>query len=548
MPPSSNPQQPNRPGRSSQPAQPAPKLTRRALSRHQREEARQRRVIITTSILVGIAALFVVGGVLYDRVWLPSRPVAQVNDVSLSRSDYWQERRYEIARQIAQNTQLLALFGDNQAAAQFQGRTPALNQQVATIRTDPVDDTTIESWQDYQLTLQGSTTLTNTVQVSDDEVNQQLVGDLGRLFLPPPLITPTASLTPTASAAITPTVAATAAPGDPTATAAATETPAPTETPQPTPVGPEAATQAQSIIDDLFARYNGEVTQAQQTAQLTRDDFQKGLLDQYRKQVLQRKIQEQLVPDAAFQPKTEPERVRASQILLRVEVLSTTAQADADALFAQRKADADAIVAQLRGGADFATLARERSEDPGSQEQGGYLGFFGPDGTSDTGGPYDPALVKAAFALPLDQVSDPVRTQFGWVILKTTERTVPSREDQLRQARTAELDRWLAARRAAVQVRRFPEPTATLAAPTTPPAPTVPPVYQPGPPTVAPTFPPTTGPITDTGTLSDTNTLAGTPTTTGGAAATATVQATPASTATSAATTGAITNTGALTP
>ncbi|MBC8075840.1 MAG: peptidylprolyl isomerase, partial [Chloroflexales bacterium] len=256
MPPSSNPQQPNRPGRSSQPnqaakgqpAQAAPPLTRRALSRHQREEARQRRVIITVGILVGIALLFVVGGVLYDRVWLPSRTVAQVNSASLSRSDYWQERRYELARQIAQNTQLLALFGDNQAAAQFQGRTPAINQQVQTIRTDPVDDATIQSWQDYQITLQGATALTNTVQVSDDEVNQQLVNDLGRIFLPPPLITPTASLSPTASAALTatasltPTTAATATPGGPTATPAATETPAatstpaPTETPQPTPV------------------------------------------------------------------------------------------------------------------------------------------------------------------------------------------------------------------------------------------------------------------------------------------------------------------------
>jgi parvulin-like peptidyl-prolyl isomerase len=492
--------------------------------------------------------------------------------VSLSRSDYWQERRYEIARQIAQNTQLLALFGDNQAAAQFQGRTPALNEQARTIRTDAIDDATIQSWQDYQLTVQGAATLTETVQVSDEEVGQQLVNDLGRIFLPPPLITPTVSLTPTASAAITATAQITPTAGGPTATPAATATPAPTETPQPTPIGAVATTQAQSIIDDLFARYNGEVTQAQLTAVLTRDDFQQGLFDQYRKQVYQRKIQEQLIPDAAFQPKTEPDRVRASQILLRVEVLSTTAQADADALFAARKPEADAIVAQLRGGADFATLARELSEDPGSREQGGDLGFFGPDGMTDTGGPYDPALVEAAFALPENEVSDPVRTQFGWAILKTTERTVAPREEQLRQARTAELDRWLAAQRAKGQVQRFPEPTATLAAPTTPPAPTLSPVYVPGPPTAAPTLAPTTGTITDTGTLSETLPLESTPSpsaqgtaaatatrqataagtataaTQGTATVTLTRQATPATSPTSVATTGAITNTGALTP
>ena len=76
------------------------------------------------------------------------------------------------------------------------------------------------------------------------------------------------------------------------------------------------------------------------------------------------------------------------------------------------KAKAEAILAQLKAGADFDTLAREKSEDPGSAVNGGALGSF-PKGTMVA--PFDAALDQ--LQKPGD-LSDLVETQFGYHIIK----------------------------------------------------------------------------------------------------------------------------------
>jgi peptidyl-prolyl cis-trans isomerase C len=81
--------------------------------------------------------------------------------------------------------------------------------------------------------------------------------------------------------------------------------------------------------------------------------------------------------------------------------------------------EAKAIEAQLKGGADFATLAKEKSKDPGAAN-GGDLGYF----TKDQ---MVPEFADAAFKLDKGQISDPVHTQFGWHIIKVEDkRTKPT--------------------------------------------------------------------------------------------------------------------------
>lgn len=79
------------------------------------------------------------------------------------------------------------------------------------------------------------------------------------------------------------------------------------------------------------------------------------------------------------------------------------------------EAKAKELKKKIDGGADFEKLATENSNDPGSKKQGGDLGFF-PEGS----------MVKefsdAAFKLKVGQVSDPVKTKFGWHIIKAEER------------------------------------------------------------------------------------------------------------------------------
>lgn len=100
------------------------------------------------------------------------------------------------------------------------------------------------------------------------------------------------------------------------------------------------------------------------------------------------------------------------------------------------------ISRRLAEGEDFAALAREFSDDPGSKDEGGDLGFAGP-------GVYDPAFEKALYALAQGAVSEPVRTDYGWHLIKliaVQAPEVPSFES-LREKLTADLKSQLVERR-----------------------------------------------------------------------------------------------------
>jgi parvulin-like peptidyl-prolyl isomerase len=241
------------------------------------------------------------------------------------------------------------------------------------------------------------------------------------------------------------------------------------------------------IVNEIFRRYELELAAVAAKPELSKDDFRAALLTQYREQVVTTRVQEALVPEEGFAYSQEPERVSARQILVAVTTPEGASQEQIDAAFAEARPQAEAIAAELRGGADFAALAAERSDDAGSREQGGDLGSFDRDGRADNGATYPPELVTAAFGLPEGQISDPIRTRFGWHVLEVTRREVPSEERQLREARTEALDRWVEEQRATLTIRRFPEPTPSpTAAPATP-LPTPEPTYLPGPPTPLPT-------------------------------------------------------------
>jgi peptidyl-prolyl cis-trans isomerase C len=112
----------------------------------------------------------------------------------------------------------------------------------------------------------------------------------------------------------------------------------------------------------------------------------------------------------------QAERVKASHILVRVEE-----NADEKAK-AAAKAKATEILAQAKAGKDFAQLAKQHSQDPGSAAQGGDLGFF-------QKGQMVGAFERAAFALKPGEISEIVETPFGFHIIKMGEkqeaRTMP---------------------------------------------------------------------------------------------------------------------------
>jgi peptidyl-prolyl cis-trans isomerase C len=104
--------------------------------------------------------------------------------------------------------------------------------------------------------------------------------------------------------------------------------------------------------------------------------------------------------------------VHASHILIGVAPNATPAQK------AAAKTKAQSALTQVRGGADFAAIARAQSQDPGSAEKGGDLGFFAK-------GQMTPPFDEAAFKLKAGAVSPVVETQFGFHIIKVHERRAP---------------------------------------------------------------------------------------------------------------------------
>jgi peptidyl-prolyl cis-trans isomerase D len=105
---------------------------------------------------------------------------------------------------------------------------------------------------------------------------------------------------------------------------------------------------------------------------------------------------------------TQPHEVHARHILIRVEEDADKATRD------KARARIDEIAAKLQAGGDFAKLAEEHSEDPGSAKKGGDLGYFGR-------GRMVPPFEEAVFALSPGQTSEVITTPFGFHIVRVEE-------------------------------------------------------------------------------------------------------------------------------
>jgi hypothetical protein len=144
--------------------------------------------------------------------------------------------------------------------------------------------------------------------------------------------------------------------------------------------------------------------------------------------------------EAIGQMKAEPE-VHARHILVETED------------------EAKAVAAELKKGADFADLAKQKSKDPGASD-GGDLGWF----TKDQ---MVPEFSEVAFKLDKGQLSDPVKSQFGWHVIKVEDKRMrqpPEFEkvrDQLenfvvRRQQSAVITKLRAEARSSASVRRRP--------------------------------------------------------------------------------------------
>jgi len=143
-------------------------------------------------------------------------------------------------------------------------------------------------------------------------------------------------------------------------------------------------------------------------------------------------------------------------------------------ILVDNEAEAKKIAARVKGGEDFAKVAAETSKDPGSKAEGGDLGWF-------TKERMVPDFANAAFTLKAGQVSDPVKTQFGWHVIKVEEKRMKPQPtfDELKEQidqhliRKAQQDLILKLRAEAKIDRKDAPPAETAPTPAAPPPPSV---------------------------------------------------------------------------
>ncbi len=365
------------------------------------KEALQRRLAMLGGVLVfSLVAVILAVAFVADEILPGMSPVATVNGTEISLRTYATRLGFERNRLRSefQNLQVFAsMRPQNDPARQL------AQQQLIQVQEQlfSVNANTLELLIDEELVRQEAKK--RGVTVSKEEID----AELQKRFAPPDEgAVPTPESSPTAAPA-----GAGAEQLDAAATgvAAATAPPTPTSRAIPTP----ARTLLQSRLRD-FLQATG-VSEGYLRRTIEAD-------------LLKEKLRQQL----AEQIPAAQEQVHARHILVPDEE------------------KAREVIRRIEAGERFEDIAAEVSQDPGTKDQGGDLGWF-PRGLMVT------EFEEAAFALQPGQLSKPVQTQFGYHVIRVDERAAsrPVESDQLEQLKRNALNKWLEQQKNPQTVQRF---------------------------------------------------------------------------------------------
>ncbi len=187
----------------------------------------------------------------------------------------------------------------------------------------------------------------------------------------------------------------------------------------------------QMVMFQVFSdRY--EVSDAEINAELER--YREQLGDGFEAALLQAGYQDEddfkvalrgmLAVQRAIEERITEEELAEAAALLQVE---------ARHILVDDEETAQEVLQKLEDGEDFAALAEEYSNDPGSAANGGDLGFF----NENTG--FVPEFWEAASALEVGEISEPVQSDHGWHIIEVTDRLEGQTVDELSDEELQEL-------------------------------------------------------------------------------------------------------------
>ncbi|WP_199614532.1 peptidylprolyl isomerase [Paenibacillus alkalitolerans] len=179
------------------------------------------------------------------------------------------------------------------------------------------------------------------------------------------------------------------------------------------------------LVDNAAKKSNIKVTDEELNAEVDKIKEQMGGQEAFDQALVQYgltvdKLKEQLVTQVQLTKLLAPQIKITDEDLKKYydenkEQFSTPEQVRASHILVETKEEAEAIVKQLKEGADFAELAEEKSKDPGSAAKGGDLDFFGK-------GQMMPEFEEAAFKTPVGELSGIVETDYGFHIIKVTDK------------------------------------------------------------------------------------------------------------------------------
>ena len=425
--------------------------TKKHLARLERERRQTNAILFVFIGLLVVVAGLIGYSILYNVYLKARQPVAKVGNVNITVSE-WQ------ARVLLQNQNLQSQYNMYQQYSQMLGMD--FTQQMQQIQSELSDPTSLgqsvlDQMIDEELIRQEAAKRGITASKAEvDEAVQSAysfypngsptptITPTGVSFptlspdtlayvtlTPTPTITPKFTYTPTsastptsapsatlqaaqattgtpgataaASATATATLTATPSPTA-TLTATATATAGPTDTPLPTAT-PYTLQGFQKTYKDSLANY----------AKLGMSEDQ--LRSLYEVNILRQKLMNVITGDT---PRSQDE-VWARHILVADE------------------ATAIAVRNRLLNGEDFAKVAAEVSTDTGSKDNGGDLGWFGK-------GQMVPEFEAAAFSLPIGQISQPIKSQYGYHIIQVlAHNVVPLDASAYDQARQKAFSDWL---------------------------------------------------------------------------------------------------------
>jgi parvulin-like peptidyl-prolyl isomerase len=379
--------------------QPAVQETRKQAHHRRKDQEANRRLMIGLGAVAALVIILIGAGLIQELVIKPNQPVATVNQDRISLQAYRKRVLYD-------------WFQSNNQVQDPQGSSVQVLDQM-------IDEDLIRE----QARQRGIT-------VSSDEVTTFIEQQFGYQRNP---------TTPTPTPAISPTPLPSPTPGG---------SPTPTPLPTPTPMSLEAYQTAYKNYTDRLTKDTG-FTQADFRSLAEVDLLRQKLYDAVTADVptTEEEVRAQHILIRIIEPQPTPTPLPAGQPTPTPNPAATPTPAPVTA--EQALARITEIKKQLDAGADFSTLAKQYSEDTSTRDQGGELGWFGR-------GQMVKEFEDAAFALQPGQVSDPVKTQFGYHLIKVEERDPAHPLDALalQQKKYDAFQTWLTNLRNSANIQR----------------------------------------------------------------------------------------------